>query len=970
MDRPQKQSRNRRLVVKGVAAACLILFVHLVVKVVLPRYLNTEDGAAAYALEDFVADDRGIGEQRWALPDPTEAVAQAKAQVAEAVAASHRIEMPPIPFPDDALTETVRQERTREWLQELLVESYRKHGSVNELWDAQVERFLTKYSTRIGGDLSADLLNELQGLSTELTELGCDDPFIVYAHGNLLHHTQGSRPSETFVQRGLEALEESAYPKLYLYWAASRRTLQLREGRGRSSPEANAAMAKELRYLALACTDRVLGQMHRRFVVAQFLLRRGEGTYSWTDVDRLMSLLEQQQEADPWIRDVILGHCHIWKATKSRGTGWGYTVTAKGARGLHSHMGEAAKVLRRAHELRPESPEAASLMMSVALTSSFGDGDVLDWFYRSVKAQPDYGEAYGQVFNALRPRWGGSHAQLLALGWRCLETKRFDAHVPWFFVATVQYVAADLEEHWREAWRGPEIYDAVAKLSANIVRERGLDTPEQRTLHDSCMALASWAAGRYSEAAAILDRLGDRFEEKAYESMTMAPKHRETVMDVDVGAGKLGEGLRRAVELYDGGRPYEALPLFVEGLRDSAKPAEHRVHVYNRLSALALRPETDSALCLVEVLAELGCRERLANAYRSALARQDGPPLPPPLEKRIKEVLGPVSFAFAVTAPLCGPIGLGALRKGLKRVDDTTARLRRDLNLQAGTSGGEELDCQRGLARLRWLLRAMVPGQPRQCSSYVNRILRPELPALVQTGWVLDFLAHQLAMPDVEDILAQQSAMVFWDEISKKRDLETEAGDRIIEELRRIESLSDLESECMSRYARDGSCRLSLLMAQLLRKRGATAAAARLEGLVDRWIKAFSETRCSLGVWVPWQAMQAYNRVAGYEDRVIRHGRRASRYKHLNSSHYMTADALVRKGNVEEGLAELVRGRAMPDDADVFYSPGASCNGTKEYVRYILKQALTEHELSDDWQKWLRREFPEETRWAEAQVER
>ena len=59
------------------------------------------------------------------------------------------------------------------------------------------------------------------------------------------------------------------------------------------------------------------------------------------------------------------------------------------------------------------------------------------WFDQAVAAQLDAPGAHRTLRWAIRPRWGGSHEEMLRFGLECLNTRRFDTSVPDVFADVV-----------------------------------------------------------------------------------------------------------------------------------------------------------------------------------------------------------------------------------------------------------------------------------------------------------------------------------------------------------------------------------------------------------------------------------------------------------------------------------------------------------------------------------------------------
>jgi hypothetical protein len=75
------------------------------------------------------------------------------------------------------------------------------------------------------------------------------------------------------------------------------------------------------------------------------------------------------------------------------------------------------------------------------------DIDERGWFDRSTAACFDYLPAYNSLLWAYRPRWGGSHAVMLAFGKACANTRRYDTLAPNMLFKAFANVASELPDH-------------------------------------------------------------------------------------------------------------------------------------------------------------------------------------------------------------------------------------------------------------------------------------------------------------------------------------------------------------------------------------------------------------------------------------------------------------------------------------------------------------------------------------------
>ncbi len=133
---------------------------------------------------------------------------------------------------------------------------------------------------------------------------------------------------------------------------------------------------------------------------------------------------------DLWIRHLFLARYYGRLGWNARGCGWGSEVTEEGARGFHDYLALAAAHYRRAWQLYPEYPRAASDLIDIAKTGVEHRWSARDWFYEATRAQVDYFPAYQMMRGALLPRWGGSHSELLLFAAECVDTNRWDTYVP------------------------------------------------------------------------------------------------------------------------------------------------------------------------------------------------------------------------------------------------------------------------------------------------------------------------------------------------------------------------------------------------------------------------------------------------------------------------------------------------------------------------------------------------------------
>lgn len=179
-------------------------------------------------------------------------------------------------------------------------------------------------------------------------------------------------------------------------------------------------------------------------------------TYLWPHHDEIRGFLDKPN-VPSWMRDTIIGDRAVWAAWESRGTGWSNQVTKDGWKGFEQQLAIASRHLTDAWRVKPELPFAAERMIVVTMGQSCGDQMLRTWFDRSTTACFDYMPAYSSLKWAYRPRWGGSHELMLAMGRAALETKRYDTRVPGVYNWILEDISADLTDQTkfmerRELW--------------------------------------------------------------------------------------------------------------------------------------------------------------------------------------------------------------------------------------------------------------------------------------------------------------------------------------------------------------------------------------------------------------------------------------------------------------------------------------------------------------------------------------
>lgn len=208
-----------------------------------------------------------------------------------------------------------------------------------------------------------------------------------------------------------------------------------------------------------------------------------------------------------WVKWTLQGYGEIELAWLERSSDWAAKVKDEQWEGFAAHLTVAREHLVKAWEARPDRPEAAALMVTVAMGHAEHGDELRQWFDRSVKAQFDYQAAYNKLLWAYRPRWCGSHELMLAFGRACVETGRFDTGVPSQMFYAAMDVASEENDAF-EVYQREGVRDPVLAMAKGYAEVQGLPVGLQH-LRRSNAVLAAWLGGDASMASRVLAEAGE-----------------------------------------------------------------------------------------------------------------------------------------------------------------------------------------------------------------------------------------------------------------------------------------------------------------------------------------------------------------------------------------------------------------------------------------------------------------------------
>jgi hypothetical protein len=473
-----------------------------------------------------------------------------------------------------------------------LTGAYVAVGKRDAKWDAAAIKFLdamTIYfaygpATLTYRTVEPATNDQLMTLIKATTDAGCDDPLVAYCHGVVLMDAGKADEAKPLIEKAAAGLSKQKYPA-FRSGAAARRMLSFIDTRV-DSPEAR-KYHKLTWDLALETIEDKVEDKDVRFIL-EALTPSFDGA---TPIHRtqLCKTGEESPTGNKWLVNLLYGKSEVQSAWLSRGSGWANSVTPEGWKGFYKHLQTARDYLTKAHQLRPDCPEAATEMMSVAL----GAGSELqenerEWFDRATRAQFDYAPAYQSYIYSQLPRWHGNHQLMFQFGLECLQTQRFDTEVPYQLINVVEQINTDSDGEWA-VLKIPAVATAMRQLLSQSYEKT--TNANLKAFYGSYEAAIDWKLEKYTEASALLDKVGANVDTDVFARIALwAPG---AVSQVRLMTTGLAKKIRDAERDVEAGEFNAALLAYLDV--SSKLPADHPGQLYLKHRARVVEIEKDFA---------------------------------------------------------------------------------------------------------------------------------------------------------------------------------------------------------------------------------------------------------------------------------------------------------------------------------------------------------------------------------------
>ncbi len=438
-----------------------------------------------------------------------------------------KVALTPLASGPELMTWRKFKEQRYQWHLETYIRNYEKFGHRSPAWDEKVKRMFADYAVFRREKTSTAFQQNLLDQVNQILESGCKDARIICIKGMVLYERQSAIDAAPYLKQGLELLEQTGYPKRYAFFAAShlRHVYQGSRGAENPYPKYQRIMMK---YLGAAALDQDYLDGHQRYYMQDFIAVAFKDNCCMAEnISLCMDAILHSKQIDPWISLVTRAFYHIGLGWKYRGNEYAASVTEENMNKFHAEIEMARNFLAEAYELHPEFPEAPAKMIHVSMVFS-AEGDLRLWFDRTIAAQFDYLYAYEDMLWALRPRWGGSHEEMLKFGIECLNSGRFDTRVPSKFLVSLYQIGSELD-NWRAPYQWPGIYDLIRQYFTGLLDEPG--NQDDYDANKSFYAVVAWAAGRYADAHRLMEELGPKFDRQAYSYLNV--KEEQVLNDIN-----------------------------------------------------------------------------------------------------------------------------------------------------------------------------------------------------------------------------------------------------------------------------------------------------------------------------------------------------------------------------------------------------------------------------------------------------
>lgn len=293
------------------------------------------------------------------------------------------------------------------------------------------EKFLHAYLFNVTRQPDSLSDAELFQLAKEVNELGSKDPLLSTYLAYVLYRATGdSNAAEIMWTDCIEKLRRSRYPFIVRVYLRS----LVADCKLYSHGRTHALLVSIIRWLEIESkSEQWKDCIHHKLAN---IWKQNHSSFR----NQLLVGCLKSPKIDPFIKHWLVGVRFVEKAWETRGKRLAKNMDWDEYNNFKKNLNIAKVHLEYAYLLRPNSPFPPYKMLSVTLDEEANDYKSVDWFRRSVENRFDYSPAYYSVLYSMLPRWGGSIDQNRNFAQQCIDSDRFDTHVPYFVIDILQYL--------------------------------------------------------------------------------------------------------------------------------------------------------------------------------------------------------------------------------------------------------------------------------------------------------------------------------------------------------------------------------------------------------------------------------------------------------------------------------------------------------------------------------------------------
>jgi tetratricopeptide (TPR) repeat protein len=218
----------------------------------------------------------------------------------------------------------------------------------------------------------------------------------------------------------------------------------------------------------------------------------------------------RENDSDSYLPYLAEGSFSVDYAWELRGVGWGWTVSQEARDKFDQQLQKAGEYLKRAYELNPSDPRAATKMIVVTMGLGRERTEMEKWFSRAINADPTYYPAYRAKLYYLLPIWQGNEQEVFLFA----RSSAHDAPAG----SRIRLILVDAHERMSKIWarpgmqikdyyKLPGVWEEIKPIFETFLASHP-DVMEERNRY----AKYAYYAGDYTEAVQqfkIIDRRQD-----------------------------------------------------------------------------------------------------------------------------------------------------------------------------------------------------------------------------------------------------------------------------------------------------------------------------------------------------------------------------------------------------------------------------------------------------------------------------